>query len=158
VTGTNTSSVGGGIDGRDTFTIDRTVISGNTALEGAGISVDNGTLQRLADSIIADKTSTGSEGGAGIHNEVGHITLISGTTISGNRALRSAGATSGGDGAGIFSEGEIDTIINTTISGNTAAGVGGGFMNEDNVARIVNCTIANNTATNGGGLYHMLLA
>jgi VCBS repeat-containing protein len=155
-TGTNTSSVGGGIDGRDTFTIDRTVISGNTAFNGGGISVDNGTLQRLADSVIAGNTSTGGEGGGGIHNEVGKIDLISGTTISGNRSLRSAGASLGGDGAGLFSQGHIGTIINSTISGNTAAGTGAGIHNEDNLDHLVNTTIANNTATDGGGLFHML--
>ncbi len=152
VVGTNTVGFGGGIDVTDNLVLETSSVLSNTAFHGGGIELDNGTAQRILNSTIADNTSTGGEGGGGIHSEVGVIELLAGTTISGNRALNTTGSFSGG--GGIFSQGLIRTIINSTISGNSTSGVGGGIGNSNDIGAIINTTIANNTAADGGGLFH----
>jgi CSLREA domain-containing protein len=150
VTGIFTNGMGGGIDVQDDLTLDNSAVSNNTSYHGGGIEVDNGTVQRILDSTIANNTSQGGEGG-GIHNEAGTIVLISGSTISGNQATNTSGIAGGG---GMFSQGPIGTIVNSTISDNSTNGTGGGIHNENNIDHIINVTIADNRAADGGGLYH----
>lgn len=154
----NRLGLGGGINFTDRLILHESIVTGNTAYNGGGIMVGsgNGVVERISLSTISNNTSTGGEGGGGIHNEGGTIQLISGTTISGNRALNTTGSLSGG--GGIFSQGDIGIIVNTTISGNSTDGVGGGIANQDDIGLILNATIADNTARNGGGIYHTLFA
>src|SRR5262249_40775977 len=111
----------------------------------------------ISNSTISGNTATaGGAGGLYITTSSDHLisgTVISGTTISGNQAPNSNQFDGGG---GLINEGQIDAIINSTISGNSTNAVGGGIANYDNIGRIVNVTIANNTGSDGGGLYHML--
>ena len=154
-TGTNTRGVGGGIrtGGKTDLFLQDSQVSQNTGYNGGGIILDNGTAQLISNTTISGNTATGGEGGGGIHLEVGRIVLMERTTISGNRALNAIPSIGGG--GGIFSQGQIDAIVNSTISGNITSGLGGGIASRSNLDLLLNTTIVENTAQTGGGLTHV---
>ena len=57
-------------------------------------------------------------------------------------------------GGGIYNDGDIVTIVNSTIAGNSTNNDGGGINNFGDIGHIQSTTIAGNTANTGGGLYH----
>jgi VCBS repeat-containing protein len=155
--GTNQRGDGGGIISHDEqFVLDSSVVSGNTAWRAGGVELEIARSSSISNSTISGNTATaGGAGGLYVTTSSDHLisgTVISGTTISANQAPNSNQFDGGG---GIINEGQIDAIINSTISGNSTNAVGGGIANYDNIGRIVNVTIASNTGSDGGGLYHM---
>jgi parallel beta-helix repeat protein len=155
-TGTND---GGGIAvGANTaLTLQRTVVSGNTAGDGGGgIYLFNINNTTLVDSTISGNTAGAADCEGGALYQFGTATVvIRGTTISGNTCL---GATA--EGGAIFTTSGTPTITieNSTISGNTSAFTGGGFIRSGTTTgtlAITHSTItlnaANGAATSGGG-------
>ena len=61
-------------------------------------------------------------------------------------------ADASGDGGGIFNHGTINSITNSTFSGNSASD-GGGIYNSSGSLTVMGNKIAGNTATSGGGVY-----
>jgi CSLREA domain-containing protein len=159
VSGNSTSEgEGGGIYNYvgSILSLDGSTVSNNTAsLVGGGVMNDNGTTDHITDCTIANNIAQGAGsgfyGGGGILNTSGTINLISGTTVSGNQAISASVPTYGG--GGIYNDGQIGTIVNSTIANNTINEDGGGILNDGSINEILNTTIAGNTADVGGGVY-----
>jgi len=139
------ASSGGGIVNVGTLAITKSVISGNTALFGGGISNDGRSTLTITNSTISGNTAGG--GGGGIANW-GMLTITN-STINGNIG-NNAGL---GFGGGIANNinGTV-SITNSTISGNFASG-GGGASSEGTLT-VTNSTISGNSATTGGGIWN----
>ncbi len=127
------SGDGGGIYNRDAaLTVEKTVISGNYA-------VDDG-------------------GGIYTHDETASLTVVN-STISGNRA--GATGNGNAYGGGIYSQYSPVVVRNSTVSGNNSGGDGGGIYVSDGPPdpsttpdpslTVENTTVANNTAGSGSG-------
>jgi hypothetical protein len=154
--GTTTRGEGGGIFTHDErFVLERSVVSNNSAWRAGGVEIDGARSARVLNSTISGNTATGGGAGGIYHttsfDQLTAGTVIANTTVSGNQAPASGSFDGGG---GMINFGEIDSIINSTFSGNTTNSVGGGIANYDDIGHIVNVTIANNTAGDGGGLFH----
>jgi hypothetical protein len=147
---TELSSTGGGIyQNLGTLIITGSVIRGNTANSGSGIS-SFGTLT-VIDSTISDNMaglhSIYSSAGGGIFNFNSSALTVVNSTISRNAAIDAGG--------GIFTEdGSVVAITDSTISGNTSKKGGGvaivnGDGSPDDTIRVqlLNCTISGNTAS-----------
>jgi predicted outer membrane repeat protein len=147
-----TNDNGGGIASEANLTIDRCIITANSAAsaehvtEGAGID-NTGTLV-LKNSIVSDNTITESFEfgglGGGIHNR--NFLTISDSTISGNRS---------GRGGGLYADKACEvSITNSTFSGNSAASFGGAIYTIQTTTNLVNDTISGNSSDgDGGGIY-----
>jgi predicted outer membrane repeat protein len=123
---------GGGIWNSGTLTLNRVVVTSNTATnDGGGIYNSTGGTLTLTDVTINGNTATADGGGMKVYS--GTVTMT-GVTVNGN--------TAGSLGGGIYNT-ETMTLTNVTISGNTAT-QGGGFFNQD-TATLTNVTISNNT-------------
>jgi uncharacterized repeat protein (TIGR01451 family) len=105
-------------------------------------------------------TSGGGVGGGILVMQAATLNLTN-VTVSGNRT-GAGGHSSGGSGAGIFSEGMV-TIVNSTISGNQTGttsdwgGSGGAGIYNRGVMTIVNSTVSGNQTGkdgDGGGIYN----
>ena len=110
---------GGGIHNNSsgTVTIDRTQVSGNTAVDGGGINNNSGGTINIVNSTISGNisTRTGSfAGGGGIYNNSGGPINVTNTTVVLN--------SSAGEGGGIKinSSGPV-TLKNSIVANNTAA-------------------------------------
>ncbi len=114
------------------LTVNSTTITGNSAIGGAGIFNEGGTLT-INSSTIANNT------GVGLYN-AGVTVTVNNCTISGN----SAGGIGNVDG--------MLTVLNSTITGNSAAARGGGIRNDARMSSR-NTVIARNTAPSGPDLY-----
>ncbi len=137
------SGEGGGIfvaDSQSELTLNRVVISGNSADDGGGI-FNNGTMT-LSDVTITANTAT-VEGG-GIHNK--ESADLNRVTISANQA---------DFGGGIHNDNTATdlTLTNVTVSGNSAVSTGGGLYNQANTT-ITSSTFTLNDAGSGGGIRH----
>lgn len=169
--GLGTTVAGGGINSGGNMTLDRVVVTQNTAnggtdAFGGGISVGLGTLT-LRRSTVSDNTATTSGTSATqVHAYGGGVAVFQGgpalvvdhSTISGNTAngaiVTPAPSTSAsGNGGGIYSGGPV-TIDQSTISGNTASGSGGvsntgsggGYYGDNNgVLTMTGSTVSDNT-------------
>jgi nitrous oxidase accessory protein NosD len=156
---------GGGIRNTGTLTLTGTVVEGNTANLGAGISNNGGTLT-LTRSLVLGNSTTGGGFGAGVINNsaltivdstlrdnhassaaggglwtIGHGT-ISGSTIEGNSATQGGGVSMGGS----FS------VINSTVSGNSSTtGEAGGILVWAGGMTMTSSTVSGNTAAGTGG-------
>ena len=175
---------GGGLNGRggairstqSQLTLNRCVISNNSADHGAGIyndgydaGVSNVTIN---DCIFSDNTA-GISGGA-IHSSASigsAVVVIANSTFSNNVSTRGGAilnnggelnvknstfsGNSAGDGYGgaIVSQDGPSSIVNSTISGNSAK-IGGGIYNRDGTAVLANCTLSGNTAPQGGAVFN----
>lgn len=84
--------------------------------------------------------------GGGIYNLASILTL---TDVSIGCTTFCTGGNAATNGGGIFN-GNVLTVINSTISNNAAANGGGGIFSEFDV-NITNSTVSNNTANGGGG-------
>jgi fibronectin-binding autotransporter adhesin len=120
----STATNGGGLANINGInTLNRTLISGNTAAgEGGGLSNDGGRLI-LRDSVVSFNTANaapGVRGGGGIHNTNNGRLAVSNTQVFGNQAANA-------NGGGIFSTGGVVTIGGSIISQNSAARSGGGI-------------------------------
>ncbi len=123
------------------------------AAEGGGI-YNEGHL-KLIDVTVADNTAT--NGGGGIKNWYGDVTLIR-STVTGNSSDQwlGGGIFTGGDDAGLH----WVTLIDSTVSDNHADGSPGGpggsgggiFGDGPSPVRIIRSTISANTAASGGAV------
>ena len=143
----HTTGLGGGIQnsffrgvrsGTARVTVDRSVITNNTAVNGGGLSngFDLSGTYVLELAVMASEVSENTASGAGFQV---------------------------GNGGGIYSVNGSETIANTTVSGNAAtgtgsaiSGLGGGLMNSGlsgvtGTLSIAGSTIASNHAANAGG-------
>ncbi len=146
----------------ETETLDITggTISGNTAINGGGILIeDAGTTATIDGTTITGNTATGAtgtQGGGGIFNNGANLTIEGGAQITNNVANGTAGS-----GGGIFNAlGGVLTVDSSTISGNQAERAGGGIedasgasVSLDNVNLDNNLANGTNAPGNGGGLH-----
>ncbi len=147
----NTASSGGGVWNSGVMTITRSLITNNTDngnAGGAGLGGGPDTLTTLIDSAITHNV-TGHSGG-GIYTYNGNFVLIN-STVSHNL---NTGITS--SGAGIYVSGPTAelTLINSTVSHNISTSTDGGgmYINFNSTAHLFNATVAYNSATSGGGI------
>ena len=125
-----------------TLSMNRCVISGNTAMVyGGGIDNYAGTASVSDCSIIANS----ADFGGGIENSTGANLQLARCAIAANSATTSGG------GIDCFSS--TLSVINTTLTDN-AAPYGGGIINESGDVQLLSSTIVDNTSTApaGGGL------
>ena len=128
----NTASAEGGAfwNGSNTMLIDGTSIDANTA---SGIEADNG--------------------GGGIYNLSGTLTIQNGATITANIADGTAGS-----GGGILNQGTL-VVTDSTITGNIANRAGGGIESTaDTTTTLTSVTFDGNTAGSNpgnGGAFHI---
>ena len=85
------------------------------------------------------------DGGGGIHNAGGTLTLTN-STVSGNSGhLRRRRH---------LQPSARSTLTNSTVSGNSATGSGGGILNDSGTLTLTNSTVSGNSANAvGGGIY-----
>ncbi|MFD9411247.1 hypothetical protein ACFWBN_30070 [Streptomyces sp. NPDC059989] len=131
------------------------------------------TLSNLT--IRDGRDASGGEGGGGISNENGQLTLNSvqvtrnwttqsgaggGIASSGTLTIRNStlsfNISTANNGGGIFSFGTT-TLSNTTVNGNTARDSGGGIDGRGTVT-ITSSTVADNAAGDDGGGLHLFRA
>ena len=154
ITNNTAGGRGGGVAGSDTIPqrgsvniiVRDSVISGNTANEGGGVSSGSfgETFVTIENTTIENNVASRNGGGVSVGSPVQEVTIT-------NSIIRSN--ESQGDGGGIDSEG-ILTVIGSNISDNTAGGNGGGIDSLSlKSATIRSSIIDSNTAGgNGGGL------
>jgi hypothetical protein len=101
------NAVGGGVNQRGTLTVNRCEISHNTAQNGAGIYVENNSVQ-IANTTVSKNNA--ALGGGGLYLQTGRceITFV---TVTGNRAPQDMGS-------GIMGHSR-PVVRNSIISGNT---------------------------------------
>jgi len=142
---------GGGIFNAGTLTLSNVAVTDNTAsgLNDWGGGIYNAGPLTMTNCILANnKTGAHNAYGGGMYNQ-GTLTITN-STISGNSTY--SGASSPGQGGGLFLIGNASTIRNSTISGNSAA-VGGGIYHGGYPLALINDTISGNLSNgNGGGL------
>jgi outer membrane protein OmpA-like peptidoglycan-associated protein len=151
----SSSSSGGGIDVLGAaLTLQRSTLSGNTAQGtggGAAISAKYGVT--ISNSVVqGNAAETG--GGLSLQSSTSKYSPIrvTETTISGNQGTHGAGVQASYIGAG-----NPVTIARSTISGNQggANSFGGGILFRSGVsghAQLVDSTVSGNTAATGGGI------
>ncbi len=134
------------------------LMNGYSNLSGAGIFND-GSL--TLDTVVIQGNKTDDDGGGVYNSKTGHILAINNSNIDGNTCNLDQNVgpnpTDYDAGGGLYNEGAIDAIDNTTFNSNTATGmgtVGGGFVNFTGavVTSITNSHFDQNTAEVVGGL------
>jgi predicted outer membrane repeat protein len=107
---TISQSKGGGVysDGSSNASfLRRSIVSGNTATDGAGVYLADGATQFYS-SLISGNHATGN--GGGIYTDAGAASQLLNLTISGNNAA---------NGGGIYNNGGAPAIKNTIVWGNS---------------------------------------
>jgi CSLREA domain-containing protein len=143
---------GGGIHNREggVVTVDRSTITGNSALSGGGVDNSIGPTPGTV-TITASQVSgnTASLDGGGISNKTGTVTL-DGSTVTRNTASQGGGITNWDS---LF-------LVNSVVTGNSATSgpvSGGGIYNSDSLF-LTNSVVAGNSATSdlgsGGGIFN----
>jgi len=186
LTGGSTTGDGGGIYNlAATVTLTDVTVSGNSAVgKGGGICNFSGGTVMLTNSTVSDNSSSGyrPDGlGGGIYSEFGAVALTN-STVTGNWARYDGGGIYGGSsglvmltnttvsdnkalrGAGIYNDGIMVTLTNSTVSGNSISESGGGhtygvgIFNNTGALTLTNSTVAGNSGTwascYGGGIYN----
>lgn len=151
---------GGGIRNEGELTINDSLITGNVAPFGAGVSNYNATV-RIRSSVITGNGDVTTTRGGGIANYANYDPAsieVTDTTISANQANTGGGISSRSYDAVVST-----TIVRSTLSGNTAT-TGGAIANQsvyyyaDSVAAnltIRNSTVSGNTAgASGAGIHN----
>lgn len=150
-------------------TVIGSTISGNTAVDGGGISsaidfVDVALELTVDASTISGNIASGDGfqvgNGGGLYNVNGVMTVTN-STVSGNSAT--GAGTLSGFGGGLFAFGltqaTTTTLLNSTVAGNTAVAGGGGLssMQSSGVTQAVfkNTLVAGNGAPAGGGCFNL---
>ena len=156
--GTAAPGNGGGfhITGNGNATVTGGTSNGNIAgAEGGALWNGSGTM--LVDGTeIVGNTAQGDDldnGGGGIFNAGGNVTVQNDTTITGNTATGTSGS-----GGGILNDGGTLSVSSTTIIGNTANRAGGGIESTaGSTTRLDSITLNENIAGpnpgNGGGFH-----
>ncbi len=167
ITGGSGSFDGGGISVRGTLVLNDGLVSGNSALGGGGIAVEESGRATLNRTRL--EGNFGVFGGGGIQNR--GILVVNGGAIIGNQSQFEGGAivtvggaatitatvisgNRGGSGGGIANLGGTVAIEKSAITTNTA-GRGGGIFTWDGSIAITNTTVTGNTACEGGGIYNI---
>jgi hypothetical protein len=145
---------GGGILNIDiaTMTLTDSIVSANTASRGGGVSND-GTMT-LTNCTVEGNIAEGGSGGGIVNEALGVLTLTN-STVRDNRAEALEGDEFGpiwGRGGGI-DNGNVLTLVNSTVSGNTAVEAGGIAHGSDGGSMTLsNSTISGNLATGCEGI------
>jgi CSLREA domain-containing protein len=151
---------GAGLENEDAANLTNTTVNNNSANStasneafGGGIAND-GSLTMEGGSVSGNAVGSNDEfvGGGGLY--VDDTTDLSGVTVDNNTATASVPNHDDAYGGGIYADFGLDSIANSSVSGNQANGWfgngGGVALEEDNAPAITNTTLNNNQA-NGGG-------
>ena len=151
-TTTGTTGKGGGIYNAAGGTVDlntKTIISYNTANQGAGVY--NESINLNLDTVTIDHNSTtGTNGlGGGLYNSANVTTAIESVVVTNNTAT---------NGAGVYNIGQLVIAGTSSIASNTANnGLGGGIYTgdgaDDKLTLQGTTTITNNSSNYGAGIY-----
>ncbi len=129
---------------------------GGIHITTAGVLGDPTQVTTMVSGGTFDGNTASNEGG-GLWNDVQGELTISGVTITNNSA---AGAVQDSGGGGVFSQGGITTISNSTISGNMATGAGGtgptsgsggGILLDGGTLTVTGSMISGNSSVRAGG-------
>lgn len=147
ITGNNAVDGGGVFLDNSEFIMTAGIISGNTLTlgTGGGIDVKGSSTVSITGGEISDNTAASNGGGVNIGGS--NITFtLDGGTITGNKAT---------NGAGVFVSGGTFTFESGEISNNTSnGGNGGGVDARDSGSFIMNNgSITGNSAVDGGGVF-----
>ena len=156
ITNNTSASEGGGIRREfGSLTIDNSMISGNVASDGAGISAADSVTAQITHSTIANNTTTPILPRSGVGTPAyfgfgGGVFIINGTfsvvdcDILGNIA---------GEGGGVYTRNETATIDQCFIHGNSAP-TGGGIFSDNGPGQLtlIESTVAQNSGQAGGGI------
>jgi len=138
---------GGGIFTIGAVTLNQSTVSGNSTAggdaEGGGI-FSFGHVMLFQSRVTGNSTTQGGSEGGGIYTHSFGAVTLNQSTVSGNRIMGSGA----GEGAGIFSAGNI-TFAYSTVTDNHATATGGGIWNATDPIVITNSIVAGNTATGG---------
>ncbi len=167
-----TNEDGGAVAAHGSLSMQRCVVSDNTAHAGGGVVIDSATNDAtvaLTDMILEKNTATSV--GGGLYQSGGNLTMLR-STIRDNNAQFGAGmyshstnhrvferlAITGNKSSvingGLFLDAGTVDVVNTTITQNEASLLSGGLLISGAATTLRNSTIANNTAPNGGaGVY-----
>ncbi len=135
---------GGGIfaENRDLdLSLNRVLVTSNTAIDGGGVYLKHGMLT-IIDSTISNNSA---ESGGGLRNDGGDLVLQSAAILYNTASSKGGGINHDGGSSSL-------SLVNVTISGNSTPGQGGGIYTQES-STIVHSTIAYNTAASGGGIY-----
>ncbi|MCM2371003.1 tail fiber protein [Aporhodopirellula aestuarii] len=137
------------------------LVQGNIASEEGGGLWNSSTGTMIIDDVMIDaniaRAADGGtdQGGGGIFNAGGNLTIRNNTIITNNLANEKLG-----NGGGVMTVGGVVTLDNTTLTGNLAARAGGGIENNGGDVTLTNVTVGgvnapdgNTAAINGGGLH-----
>lgn len=143
VTG-NTARDGGGGHNLGELTMTASTLANNQATRGGGMfqsdfGLNSGTSQCTLSGSTIEKNR--ADDGAGLYVDLGAVSVVA-STISSNVATQRGG--------GICSDAAV--VLTTATLGDNTAAQGSGFFNGTGSVTIENCTIAANTATQGAGL------
>ncbi|MEH2434740.1 MAG: hypothetical protein V7K25_10900 [Nostoc sp.] len=143
----NTADNGGGINNYGgSLTLNNSTVTGNTAVDGGGINNVDGTITVNNSNISGNTASYGG----GISSSSSDTITVNNSTISGNTALFGGGIDS--SGTLINTNGTVlVSVNNSTISGNTAS-FGGGIDSSSETITVSNSTISGNRSYGGGGI------
>ena len=129
--------------------------SGDTIIFAPGLA---GTITLSLGQLTIDKDLTIQGPGAGQNTVSGNsatrvFQINSGKTVSLSGLTIANGKVTGSNyGGGIYNNGGVLTLTNTTLSGNSAASsYGGGIYNNSGTVTLTNTTISGNSAGNYGG-------
>ena len=139
---------GGGVLNQGSLTISNSTLAGNSSRYGGGVHNYGGTLTVSKSTFVGN---SGREGGGGVYNNGGTLT-IDNSTLAGNST--SGNPTDDFDGGGgVFNVGTgslLNTISNSTLTGNSA-NHGGGIFHYSGTLTINNSTLSDNSAEHNGG-------
>jgi len=142
------SNGGGGILNHGGLTLtDSSIINNNAGgvppfgSDGGGINSNGGGTLTVTNSVISGNGS-GVRNGGGINSSGGGALMVTNSVIINN---------SNGSGGGIYADGAIVTVSNSTINGNLGVcNAGGGIGTNNAQLTVMNSTISGNVANNGG--------
>jgi hypothetical protein len=155
------------VDGGGTLQLVSTLVSGNSAGAGGGvstISLTAATSASIVNSTVEDNRATGSTppgapAGAGGVQNCGTLTMVN-SPIRNNSASNGGGLTNCGNGG----HSGTATLTNSPITGNHATGIGGvgpaagsgGGASNGGTLKLVNSPVTNNAAVAaGGGIFNL---
>lgn len=137
-----------------------TISNGFMNLDGAGVSLANGTLRRC---VIRNNNGSGAIGGGGVKMSGGTLsecTVFKNDAYNGGAINMSAGAldrctianNTGFNAGGIYISG--GTVQNCVITNNTGSGIeGAGVYISSGTSVLRNCLVARNSGTKAAGVY-----
>jgi predicted outer membrane repeat protein len=133
---------------------ERVTITGNVAgFDGGGVLATTGVhslevnVSLFESSLVDNEATAGNGGGLALREESSDAwTNIDRCLFAGNVA--------GGDGGGVYTDGQPTGFDNSTLDGNSASRGGGWFHGFNGESHMNHCTVTRNTATiQAGGLY-----